>query len=285
MVEVHGEAFSGEYKWQFRDDESSAVEDVVCLSLGMHDFAKISERHAFERIKAALRKANIDWINPTSESEWSFKLEGLQKVIGTRTRVPWLKGTVVAKPEFTANLHDSGGTHVGTADFLFYFTADMVVESGEASARRLVFISYSHSQKKWMERLLVHLKPLQREGRVELFDDTKIQPGANWRNEIKAALQKAKVAILLISADFLASDFIAEDELPPLLERAQAGGAIVIPVIVSPSRFTKIESLAKYQAINDPKVPLEAMDYASSEAVLVRVADAIVDALDGGGSG
>ena len=72
MMEVHGEAFAGEYKWQFRGDESSAVEDVVCLSLGTHDFAKISERHAFERIKAALRKANIDWINPTTESEWNF---------------------------------------------------------------------------------------------------------------------------------------------------------------------------------------------------------------------
>jgi TIR domain-containing protein len=282
MIEVHGEAFLGDYKWQFRGGEPSAVEDVVCLSLGTHDFAKISERHAFEHIKAALRKAKIDWIDPTTETEWTFKLEGLQKVIDARTRVPWLKGTVVAKPEFTANLHDSAGTNVGIADFVFYFTADMNAKSGEASARSIVFVSYSHFQKKWMERLVVHLKPLQRERRVELFDDTKIQPGADWRNEIKAALQKTKVAILLISADFLGSDFIAEDELPPLLERAQAGGATIIPVIVSPSRFTKIERLAKYQAINDPKLPLEAMDYASSEAVLVRVADAVVEALDEG---
>src|SRR5438046_4051539 len=117
MIELHGEAFVCEYKWQFRGGESSAVEDVVCLSLGTHDFGKISERHAFEHIKAALRKANIDWIDPTTETEWTFKLEGLQKVIDARARVPWLKGTVAAKPEFTANLHDSAGTHVGTADF------------------------------------------------------------------------------------------------------------------------------------------------------------------------
>ena len=135
MIEVHGEAFLDEYKWQFRGGESSAVEDVVCLSLGTHDFAEISERRAFERIRAALRKANIDWIDPMTATEWTFKLEELQKVIDTRTRVPWLKGTVVAKPEFTANLHDSGGTHAGTADFLFYFTTDMVAKSGDALAR------------------------------------------------------------------------------------------------------------------------------------------------------
>lgn len=161
----------------------------------------------------------------------------------------------------------------------------MVAKSTEASARSTVFVSYSHFQKKWVERLAVHLKPLQGEGRVDLFDDTKIQAGADWRNEIKAALKRAKVAILLISADFLASVFIAENELPPLLEKAQAGGATIIPVIVSPSRFTKIERLVTYQAINDPRVPLEGMDYASSEAVLVRVADAVVDALDRGREG
>src|SRR5438067_2092659 len=129
MIEVHGEEFLGEYKWQFRGGESSAVEDVVCLSLGTHDFVNISERHAFEHIRAALREANIDWIDPTTATEWTFKLEGLQKVIDMRARVSWLTGTVVAKPEFTANLYDSAGTHVGTADFLFWFTAEMLAKS------------------------------------------------------------------------------------------------------------------------------------------------------------
>ena len=131
------EAFLGEYKWQFRGGESNAVEEVVCLSLGTHDFAKVSERHAFEHIKAALRKANIDWIDPTTPTEWTFKLEGLQKVIDARAHVPWLKGTVVAKPEFTASLHDSAGTHVGTADFLFCFTADTLAKSREPSLTTL----------------------------------------------------------------------------------------------------------------------------------------------------
>src|SRR5947207_8987496 len=135
MIEVHGEAFLGEYKWQFRGGESSAVENVVCLSLGTHDFAEISERRAFERIRAALRKTNIDWIDPMTATEWTFKLEELQKVIDTRTRVPWLKGTVVAKPEFTANHHDSGGTQAGTAYLLLYFTTDKIAIYGVGSFR------------------------------------------------------------------------------------------------------------------------------------------------------
>src|SRR5262245_46025115 len=118
MIEVHGEPFLGEYKWQFRGGESRGVEDVVCLSLGTYDFAKISETNAFEHVKAALRKANIDWVDPTTPSQWTFKLEGLKEVIGTRVNIPWLSGTVVAKPEFTGDLHNSASTHVGTADFL-----------------------------------------------------------------------------------------------------------------------------------------------------------------------
>ena len=84
-----------------------------------------------------------------------------------------------------------------------------------------------------MERLQKHLKPLQRQG-VEVWDDTQLKPGEPWRKEIRTALAATKVAILLISADFLASDFIVTDELPPLLIAAAEGGATILPVIISP---------------------------------------------------
>ena len=152
------------------------------------------------------------------------------------------------------------------------------------SERGTVFISYSHAEKDkaWLERLRVHLRPLERDGLIEHFDDTNIKPGADWRAEIMAALARAKIAILLVSADFLASDFIAADELPPLLKKAEAGGTIILPVILSPCRFTNTPALARFQAVNDPRTPLESLTRAESEAVLLRVADAVEQALHNG---
>ena len=148
-----------------------------------------------------------------------------------------------------------------------------------SKARHSVFISYSHADSAWLERLRVHLAPLAREGRVECWDDTRIKPGTDWRREIGIAVGKARVAVLLLSADFLASEFIQADELPPLLMAAEQQGAVILPVIVSPCRFLKTPVLSRFQAVNDPSVPLIAMSRAESEAMLVKVTDAIEGAI------
>lgn len=144
--------------------------------------------------------------------------------------------------------------------------------------RTKVFISYSHKDAVWLERLQVHLKPLEREGLIDRWDDTGIRAGAKWHEEIEKALSSAKVAVLLISADFLASDFIAEKELPPLLEAAKEGGALILPIIVSPSRFLKT-NLAQFQAVNSPHKPLIKLSPGEQEQKLVEVGEAIEDAL------
>jgi nucleotide-binding universal stress UspA family protein len=147
-----------------------------------------------------------------------------------------------------------------------------------ASQRQGVFISYSHADAQWLERLQKHLKPLQRDG-VEVWDDTRLRAGERWREEIREALAKTKVAILLISADFLASDFIVTNELPPLLKAAEEDGATILPVIISPCRFTRMDNLSLFQAVNDPAKPLVQMRHANREKVLDDVARAVEDAL------
>ena len=117
----------------------------------------------------------------------------------------------------------------------------------DAPYRTKVFISYSHEDKLTLERLQVHLKPLEREGLVDRWDDTRIRTGQRWKEEIEKALASAKVAVLIISADFLASDFIHSDELPRLLAAEEEEGLVVMPVILSPSRFSRTPSLSNFR--------------------------------------
>lgn len=141
-----------------------------------------------------------------------------------------------------------------------------------------MFISYSHVDEKWLKRLKVHLRPLERDGAL-IWDDTRLKAGAQWREEIRQALAETTVAVLLISAAFIGSDFINTDELPPLLKAAEDDGATILPVIISASRFDRIPSLSRFQAINDPQKPLARLPPASREEVLDKVARAVEDAL------
>lgn len=150
----------------------------------------------------------------------------------------------------------------------------------EAVKRTKVFISYSHEDLVWLQRLRVHLKPLERDFEIDIWDDGKIKPGSKWKAEIAKTLLASKVAVLLISADFLASDFINENELPPLLEAAERDGAIILPVIISPSRFVRTQSLAQYQSVNAPTNPLIKMTKGDQEDVFVAITEYIETALE-----
>ena len=150
--------------------------------------------------------------------------------------------------------------------------------------RKRVFISYSHKDRAWLEALQTHLRPLEREGRVTRWDDTLIQSGSQWRQAIKSALDEARIAVLLVSKHYLESDFIADNELPQLLRAAESGGALILPVLVGPCRFSRTPGLARFQAVNSPDETLAEMTEAQQDRVWLRLVERIEDELAAAGT-
>ncbi len=143
--------------------------------------------------------------------------------------------------------------------------------------RDQIFISYSHVDGDWLKRLQIVIAPLRRKGILKVWADTDIIPGQLWKEEIKQALARAKVAVLLVSPDFLASDFIDKHELPPLLEEARKGGLTILWIPIRPSLYQETD-IVHYQAVYDPKTSLSLLSPAHQEVALIEIAQKIKDA-------
>jgi hypothetical protein len=137
-----------------------------------------------------------------------------------------------------------------------------------------IFVSYSHLDKRWIKEIDRLLAPLVMRDDIEIWSDVKITAGM-WENKIKASIAKADLAILLVIMNFLASRFIKDNELPPLLKRlGDTDKVFWIPI--SASTFWETP-LRDYQAACSPDEPLDGMKPAKRKMVLVEIARKITD--------
>jgi hypothetical protein len=158
-------------------------------------------------------------------------------------------------------------------------TPDTVSRKDTRSAsilrRDLVFISYSHKDADWLEKLKPYLEPFVREAKMKIWDDTQIKAGADWKQGIRQALAAAKVAVLLVSQDFLASKFITAEEVPPLLAAAENEGVTIFWIPVRKSSYMRTP-IATYQAAHPPDTPLATLSDADVDGAFVDICEQIL---------
>lgn len=149
----------------------------------------------------------------------------------------------------------------------------------EVTSKNL-FICYSRKDYNYAERLFEHLKCFELRGDINIFIDKKTKPGKLWKDEIYSALERAKIALVLISPDFLLSEVISTVELPTILCKARRNNTIVFPIIVSPTPRTKVaEHLLSYQSPLESSEPLSKLRRSRREEAYKQIAEASADSL------
>lgn len=111
-----------------------------------------------------------------------------------------------------------------------------------------VFLSYSHKDCRWKEKLVEHLSPLKQQGYITTWHDQDISAGVEWEQTIREHLDQAQVILLLISPSFIASEYCYCKEMRRAIERHNAGEARVIPILLRPvdwqnTPFGKLQAL------------------------------------------
>jgi hypothetical protein len=129
------------------------------------------------------------------------------------------------------------GTRLTLGDEIFPFTDEQASPPSDASrepggTKATLFISYSHRDERYREQLVKHLASLIWQGAITDWYDRKVVPGKEWRDEIDQNLDTADCVLLLVSPDFLASEYCYSIEMQRALEKHREGRVLVIPVIV-----------------------------------------------------
>lgn len=135
-----------------------------------------------------------------------------------------------------------------------------------------IFLSYAHADEDLKKELDKNLMPLKRSGKIETWSDRELIAGQEWNEEILDELNKAEIILLLISIDFIASQYIWDKELAIAMKRHEEGTARVVPVILRNCDWNEMP-FAKLQALPRNAKPVTA--YENRDDAFTEIASAI----------
>ncbi len=149
-----------------------------------------------------------------------------------------------------------------------------------AEENKTVFVSYSHEDKDALDTLMPYLKQLELNEHIELWSDRLIGVGEDWYAEIAEKLDSAKVAVLIITQNFLASRFCKHEEVPVLLQRARRGELAIFPVLFETCFWEDEPWLRRLQMVPEASTPLDQQPH-GGKSVLTDLARSIRDVVSG----
>lgn len=136
--------------------------------------------------------------------------------------------------------------------------------------RDSIFISYSHKDVKWLQEVKKHLSILEHRYELLIWDDSEIKTGNDWKTDIYQSIKRSRVAILLVSTNFLSSEFILNKELPLILQASKKKTITIFNLILDTCAF-RLTGLDAFQCLNNPKFPLEELKPPDRKRVLVEL--------------
>ncbi|HEV2656567.1 MAG TPA: toll/interleukin-1 receptor domain-containing protein, partial [Ktedonobacteraceae bacterium] len=137
-----------------------------------------------------------------------------------------------------------------------------------------IFICYAHEDEDQRQELVKHLRGLKQQELIDVWYDRNISPGAAWEREIETHLSEAQIILLLISSDFISSDYIQTYELERAMEKHERGEAIVVPIILRPV-YWQGASFGKLQALPTDGKPIKSASWYSSDEAFFNVTEGI----------
>lgn len=142
--------------------------------------------------------------------------------------------------------------------------------------RPSVFISYSHKDDSFFKELKTMLKPLEKKHDIKCWSDKELSVGDNWKSRIFEEIDNADMIILIISKEFLASDFILDEEFPQIMQNKAAKKAWLL---LNLCNWEMKDELIQWQAFHDVKSPLSSLEQEEKDKVLLSISKQICSLL------